>query len=328
MSSSALRIVAILLAIGAAILGYMGYQASQTPMPSTAESSAETLVEVVRIPIIIAAKDIDPGQMLEMEDITVIYINESIKQPYTEQQQVLGLTTRMAISSGDMLLPEHFQTLSAVTANLHPGERAVAVKVDEVTGAGGFIEPGDKVDVLLFLPAGPETGRKSSAQLLLPDIRVLAYGNQLDELDQQQIRQKSRSYLAIPEQASPAMPAERGSHNNSDKPSGKQSKTAVLAVSQQSVSTLLLAESTGRIRLALLGKEFSADNNAQAISSPEKAYFVSMDHLTPTEPPTEQISQPQIIAPALPKSSPKKPSAQIAVHRGAVETQVNIELEK
>lgn len=329
MSSSALRIVAILLAVGAAILGYMGYQASQTSVPLAAEPSAETVVEAVRIPILIAAKDIDPGQMLEMKDITVIYINESIKQPYTEQQQVLGLTTRMAISSGDMLLPEHFQTLSAVTANLHPGERAVAVKVDEVTGAGGFIEPGDKVDVLLFLPAGPETGRKSSAQLLLPAIRVLAYGNQLDELDQQQIRQKSRSYLANLDQASTAMPAERDSQNNSDKPSGKQSKTAVLAVSQQSVSTLLLAESTGRIRLALLGEELSSDDNMQGISSSEKAYFVSMEQLTPIEQPYEQISQPQTIAPALPPiSSPKKTPAQITVHRGAVETQVNIELEK
>jgi pilus assembly protein CpaB len=322
MSSSALRIVAILLVIGAAILGYMGYQVSHTPVPIAAEPHAETIVEPVRIPIVVAAKDIAPDQMLDMEDITVIYINDA------EQQQVIGLTTRMAISSGDMLLPEHFQTLSAVTANLHPGERAVAVKVDEVTGAGGFIEPGDKVDVLLFLPAGPETARKSSAQLLLPAIRVLAYGNQLDELDQQQIRQKSRSYLANQDQASTAMLAERDSQNNSDKPTGKQSKTAVLAVAQESVSTLLLAESTGRIRLALLGEELTSDNNGQVISTSEKAHFVSMDNLTATEQPTEQISQPQTTAPAVPKISPKNTPAQIVVHRGAVETQVNIELEK
>lgn len=328
MSSSALRIVAILLAIGAAILGYMGYQASHTPVPLAVESSTKAVVEPVPIPIVIAARDIAPNQTLDIEDITVIFINEPIKDHYAEQQQVIGLTTRMAISSGDMLLPEHFQTLSAVTANLYPGERAVAVKVDEVTGAGGFIEPGDKVDVLLFLPAGPETGRKSSAQLLLPAIRILAYGNQLDELDQQQIKEKSRSYLANQESSSIATPAERDAQNSSDKPSGKQSKTAVLAVTQEAVSTLLLAESTGRIRLALLGEELTTDDNGQAISASEKAYFVSMDNLKATEQPAEPISQPQITAPALSKPAPKKTPAQIAVHRGAVETQVNIELEK
>lgn len=324
MSSSALRIMAILLAIGAAVLGYIGYQASQEKLPTETQLTQPSNVEPLSYPIVVATKDIAAEQEVKADDIKVTMVNKQINEGFTEQQPLIGLTSRMAISSGDMLLPAHFHSLSAVSANLHPGERAVAVKVDEVTGVGGYIEPGDKVDVLLFLPAGQETDNQSSAQLLLPAIRVVAYGNQLDELDQQQIRQKSRAYLSASETNTISkLLTENNATENDKKPTVNQSKTAVLAVDQAEVSTLLLAESTGRIRLALVGEE--ALKGESTLSEP-KNHFISLDALKGQQINTNISPEKELPSPV--KATPQKIPAKVTVHRGLQETVVNVDQEK
>lgn len=328
MSSSALRILAILLVVGAVVLGYIGYQASQGTLPTETPMGEPANVEPVSYPIVVAVKDIAPDQKIEADDINVTMVNKRIKDGFTEQQQLIGLTSRMAISSGDMLLPEHFHSLSAVTANLHPGERAVAVKVDEVTGVGGYIEPGDKVDVLLFLPAGRETDKQSSAQLLLPALRVIAYGNQLEELDQQLIRQKSRAYLSTSEANSlnGLLPESNETQKNDGKPTEKQSKTAVLAVNEALASTLLLAESTGRIRLALVGEEASDGENNPSQFVETNNHFISLEALKGQQ--IETVIPPKNVAPKPVKSSTQKIPAKVTVHRGLEETVVNVDQEK
>ena len=49
-----------------------------------------------------------------------------------------------------MLAPEG--TSAGLSGILPDGKRALTVKVDEVAGVGGFIHPGDHVDVLVDLP--------------------------------------------------------------------------------------------------------------------------------------------------------------------------------
>ncbi len=60
---------------------------------------------------------------------------------------------------------------------LDEGKKAVTIRVDDVLGVGGFVQPDDRVDVLLTRTArGASEGREGSAytDLLLQDIRVLA----------------------------------------------------------------------------------------------------------------------------------------------------------
>lgn len=330
MSSSALRIMAVLLAVGAAVLGYIGYQASHDARPIENALIEPSEVEPETYPLVIAAKDIPAEKKITAEDIKLIMVDKPIGESFTELEPLIGLTSRMAISTDDMILPAHFHSFSAVTDNLHPGERAIAVKVDEVTGVGGFIEPGDKVDVLLFLPAGQETGKESSAQLLLPALRVIAYGNQLAELDQQQIRQKSRAYLSAAKAnpISELLPENESAENQGD-PSGKQSKTAVLAVNQSLASTLLLAESTGRIRLALAGaggEVSNTENLPNQASAENQNYFISLEALKGK--PVESVAPISNVAPLSINSSPKRMPAQVTVHRGSQQTIINIDQEK
>lgn len=61
---------------------------------------------------------------------------------------------------------------------IRPHERAVAVAVDDVIGAAGQLRPGDYVDVLLFLRE-ENNNPQSSAQVVLPALRVLSVGEQM-----------------------------------------------------------------------------------------------------------------------------------------------------
>jgi len=59
---------------------------------------------------------------------------------------------------------------------VHPGMRAMAIPIGVSTAAGGFILPGDHVDVLQAKQAtdGPNAGHGYSAQVLLKNVAVLA----------------------------------------------------------------------------------------------------------------------------------------------------------
>lgn len=108
---------------------------------------------------------------------------------------------------------------------LQPGERALAVAVDEVSGGGNRILPGDFVDVFFMLDKSSEV-QAGQARLLQSQLRVLAYGaNSLDGPEEKSLLQ----------QGAPAQPA----------------KTAVLAVPVERVSELMLASRAGRLQLAL-----------------------------------------------------------------------------
>jgi pilus assembly protein CpaB len=71
-----------------------------------------------------------------------------------------------------MLAPEG--TSAGLSGILPDGKRALTVKVDEVAGVGGFIHPGDHVDVLVDLPI--KDTHEHFSKTILHDIAVLTIG--------------------------------------------------------------------------------------------------------------------------------------------------------
>jgi pilus assembly protein CpaB len=249
MNSSVLRILAALLAIGAIAIGYMGYQAGRQPQtaipaPAKAEPPKDT--------VILAAREITAGHVITAEDLTLGHVPTRPVRAYGNNQDLIGKKPKVTVSTGEMLLTSHFPSHSQLAQSVNPGERAVAVKIDEVIGTGGFLEPGDRVDVLLFLHADTrEIGENSSAQVVLSDIRVLAFGNIL-EPPVEKISGKAVTSGGLADKTLKTTSAAE----NEDKevePTGKSSKTAVLAVPAAETTKLMLADSSGKIRLALHG---------------------------------------------------------------------------
>jgi len=70
--------------------------------------------------------------------------------------------------------PGQRATLSALVT---PGMKAVTIRVNDVDGVGGFVLPGDRVDIVLTR----QEKEAGSTQVLLQDVRVLAVDQNADE---------------------------------------------------------------------------------------------------------------------------------------------------
>ncbi|RWH17110.1 MAG: Flp pilus assembly protein CpaB, partial [Mesorhizobium sp.] len=74
---------------------------------------------------------------------------------------------------------------------LSPGMRAVTIRTDEIAGVGGFITPGDRVDVVLTRDAGEiqevsknaqgAAGSTVTSEIVVSDAKVLSVGQGADE---------------------------------------------------------------------------------------------------------------------------------------------------
>ncbi|TGV78928.1 Flp pilus assembly protein CpaB, partial [Mesorhizobium sp. M00.F.Ca.ET.149.01.1.1] len=74
---------------------------------------------------------------------------------------------------------------------LSPGMRAVTIRTDEIAGVGGFVTPGDRVDVVLTRDAGDiqevsknaqgAAGSTVTSEIVVSDAKVLSVGQGADE---------------------------------------------------------------------------------------------------------------------------------------------------
>jgi pilus assembly protein CpaB len=235
MNSTVLRIFAALLAVGALLMGWSGYR-----MSTRAALPAQQKVAPATFPQVVALHNIPAGKVLAADDLAVAQMLRIDPQGFDHVGTVTGKMVQTAIKQGDPILKSHFPTLSLAAQALHPGERAVAVKATEVVGVGGFLNPGDHVDVLLYLRADRETGNTSSAQVILRDARIVAYGENLGGSD-------------AATAASTEAPSDGA--KKKDVKSDKDGRSAILAVPEKDVARLMLADNAGQLRLALRGAE-------------------------------------------------------------------------
>ena len=240
--------LAVLLAITAVTLG------KKTGVPAPVASSAPPVAPTQ--PVVVAVHGLPPGVVMSADELEVVQQAQRPPGSYSRVDQVAGRVPAQKIAAG-------VPVTAAVIAHglglqLNPGERAVAVPVDELTGAGNRIEPGDYVDV--FLELGDKNignaEQVGQTRLLLSRLRVLAYG--ADDLDRraqaqdaqnQKQAQQEHSAGGLMSSASPAGGAGNGSGNAGSNP--QPAHSAVLAVSVQNADVLLLGAQNGKLFLAL-----------------------------------------------------------------------------
>src|SRR5690606_18861743 len=102
---------------------------------------------------------------------------------------------------------------------------------------------GDHVDVLLYLRAGNEVVDESSAQVVLRDVRVIGFGQEI---------QQGEETVTTTENGEKTADEATSSARNSDR-TGASSRSAILAVNERDMTKLMLAANSGELRLALRG---------------------------------------------------------------------------
>jgi pilus assembly protein CpaB len=137
------------------------------------------VVEAPTRQVFIAAADISPGTALSSQAVKTVTWPQAVIPPNcaTSMQEIENRVVKVPIPQGNpilfsMLAPEG--TSAGLSGILPDGKRALTVKVDEVAGVGGFIHPGDHVDVLVDLTI--KDSQEHFSKTILHDIAVLTIG--------------------------------------------------------------------------------------------------------------------------------------------------------
>lgn len=117
---------------------------------------------------------------------------------------VKGTVARASLIAGEPITTTkivHADSAGFMAAQLSPGMRAISIAITTESGAGGFILPNDRVDILMTRQVS-DSPRTFAAHTILRDIRVLAIGQTYTESkDQKVILGRSATLELTPNQS-------------------------------------------------------------------------------------------------------------------------------
>lgn len=224
--SKVMKVAALLLLIVAAgLIGlaiWLGMNAKPVSTPVVVEPLAMAIDTPPLYPVVVVAKALKAGERLSADHLELVHWPVVPSQAYDNIEALDGKVLRYDVELGTPVLSSSLTR--SLASYLELGERAVTIPVDVNSGANNRVSPGDMVDVFFTFSSGSEVSN-TQARLLMPRVRVLAYG---------------RDSLAGPEQAESG-PARQDT----------QARNAMLAVSEEAVNELLLAARSGSLQLVL-----------------------------------------------------------------------------
>jgi pilus assembly protein CpaB len=187
------RIVVLTIAVGAG--GVAAYLASG----SDPKAPAEPVVQLQTVDVLVAKNDIGLGQSVTADDVqwqtwpaasaSNNFMRRSERPEATKD--VIGSIARSPFIAGEPIREPKLVKPNGsgfMAAMLPTGMRAVSTEISPETGAGGFILPNDRVDVILSRreknpdKSGPDL---IHAEVILSNIRVLAIDQAPKEKDGQ-----------------------------------------------------------------------------------------------------------------------------------------------
>ena len=201
------------------------------------------VIEEQTVDILVAADTLQVGKIVRDEDLVwqrwpenAVNPNYIIKGPENGKQEIddfVGSAVRVEMVSGEPIVSSKVFTRGEagfLSGVLTPGMRAITIAVSAETGTAGFVLPGDRIDIMVVFDAEVEnqvTGEKDDhvvSETVLEDIRVLAID--------QRVAADTNSEEAI-ETLSDVV------------------ETVTVEVTPNQAQALAVADSMGRLRLAL-----------------------------------------------------------------------------
>ena len=178
------RIVVLIIALSAgAVAAYLASGSDNKPAP------AEQVVQLPTVDVLVAKSDIGLGQALTPNDLQwQSWPASTAGNTFIRRNDRPDATTQLAgsIARAPFIAGEPIREAKLVKADgsgfmaaiLPTGMRAVSTEISPETGAGGFILPNDRVDVLLTRreknPNPAVAADIVHSEILLANVRVLA----------------------------------------------------------------------------------------------------------------------------------------------------------
>ncbi|MBQ0761284.1 MAG: Flp pilus assembly protein CpaB [Zhongshania sp.] len=254
MQARTLKIIAALLIISAVFMGIIGYKISQEDasknrvvsqaQATTAEQSDFAYAQK----LFIANRGMDKGDIITAEDVQLIPYPLIVDGSYTKAADIINKKLESKVAVGAIIRSSDFEKQSTLAPHINAGYRALAIKVSETSSSGGFLQPGDLVDVVFTTRASKDTYNKSMSRRLLKNVRLIAFGTDVERTDKNIVVTDSKNKTTA----------------KAEKESGKSSRSAVLEISLADIPVLTLAEESGELRLIAIGESDIESTNASA----------------------------------------------------------------
>jgi len=179
--------------------------------------------KIVTRPVVVAIQDVSESRAFDRASVAVAQwpIGTVPAGAFSAVDSVVGRVARVDVFKGEVIVPGRLTpdgTGPGLAVKITPGKRALSVRIDDVSGLNGAVQPNSRVDILVTVRDGQNGSQVS--KLFMSNMRVLSVGT---------ISQTSADNRPI------------------------QAPTATLEVTPEEAEQLTIAQSEGTIRLALRG---------------------------------------------------------------------------
>lgn len=153
--------IGLALAIAAAFFAY-NMMSGSSPQPVQQQDALVVQPQVVEKPVptqdvYVARREIKVGDMVQQDMLDrqpwpKHLIGPGFVMATSDAPKIIGMVARTPFSPGEVVLSSKLanpQDPSFIAASIPDGTRAVTISVNPVSGVGGFVYPGDRVDVML-----------------------------------------------------------------------------------------------------------------------------------------------------------------------------------
>lgn len=137
---------------------------------------------VLTRPVIVASRDIPEGSTIDRIALS------SVQMPvqgvpvgaYSSIDSVVGRVTRVTVYPGETIVPGRLAPVGSgpgLELKIPPGQRAMAVRINDVAGISGLLQPSSRVDVLVTIHE--QNSEKQVAKLFMSNMLVLSVGTEV-----------------------------------------------------------------------------------------------------------------------------------------------------
>lgn len=195
------------------------------------------------IEVLVAQEDIPQGTSADEMVAKDMVVLQEVPRRYTAAgavstaKAITGMVLNTPLTRGQQVTGEQFSApdVAGLAFSIPKQQMALTIPVDEVTGVGGLVKPGDHIVLYATFSPGPK-GEKDLTKMLIPDTKVLAVGRSLRS-----------EQAAARDSKDGVMSSSRGENADS-----QVAETLTIAVDPVDVERVVFAEETARVWCALI----------------------------------------------------------------------------
>jgi len=243
MSSTALKVAAVILVLLTVVLAALGFSMSRNYAARAAKAEADAAKVVgqqaPQTLAVVALKPLSAYKTIARDDVSLVPVVVTPTDYYANLDEVVGRVPLVDVDAGAPITHRYFKEGNILAKVIPVGHQALALEVNEVIATGGFVRPGDNVDLLVYFRGGAGVNDAQS-RVLLENARVLAFEERIIERPE-------------------------GLKEDEKQDAGRRrQRTAVIAVPDKDTTRVMLGVSLGDVRLALRGQQTATSEEAPA----------------------------------------------------------------